>query len=314
MKTTNIPHINTPHNDLFLRVFSRKDKATAFLKKCLPIWVSEMIDLTKLERVESKHISDIGGSLYNDIIYRCPFKDNKPGYYYFIIEHQSRPDSKMALRLLKYDTAVIEAHLKQGYTTFPVPINIVFHTGSRRWKHSTSFDENYDYPKIGSYYLHLAKFSLIQLPVSKEDPAYTDKDLGYCYAAFHCGRKRKKAYEEFKKFKQIPAFRDYFDNLPIEERILAGTYIGIFVSGSKKELENLVTLMITNEQEQEEIMRSIAQQYEEIGIEKGIENVAKNMLLELHLDIDTVQKATKLNKETIQNLLKEVKGVKASYT
>lgn len=46
-------------------------------------------------------------------------------------------------------------------------------------------------------------------------------------------------------------------------------HIGIFVGHSREELENLVTLIITNEQEKEEIMRSIAQKYQEEGIEIG---------------------------------------------
>ena len=63
--------------------------------------------------------------------------------------------------------------------------------------------------------------------------------------------------KNLKKIKQIPAFRDYFNNLPIEERILAGTYIGIFVSDSREELENLVTLIIINEQEKDIEISSI---------------------------------------------------------
>ena len=129
--------------------------------------------------------------------------------------------------------------------------------------------------------------------------------------------KRKKAYEEFKKFKQIPAFRVYFDNLPIEERILAGTYIAIFVGDSKEEQENLLNLIITNEQEKEEIMRTLAQKYQEEGIEigkyegikigkyEGIKQVAENMLSELHLDLDTVQKVTGLTKEDLQRIIKK---------
>jgi predicted transposase YdaD len=65
-------------------------------------------------------------------------KQHTQGYYYLVVAHQSTPDPKMILRLLKYDTAVIEEYLKQGYTTFPVPINLVFYTGSKCWKHSTS--------------------------------------------------------------------------------------------------------------------------------------------------------------------------------
>ena len=43
----------------------------------------------------------------------------------------------------------------------------------------------------------------------------------------------------------------------------------------------------------------------ELGIEKGIEKVAQNMLFKLHLDLDTVQKATGLTKEELQKIIKK---------
>ena len=73
-------------------------------------------------------------------------------------------------------------------------------------------------------------------------------------------------------------------------------------------------MIITNEQEKEVFMRSVAQEYIEQGVQQGVQQgiikkakaVAKTMLLKLHLDIDTVQKATELSKEELQELLKEV--------
>jgi site-specific recombinase XerD len=68
-------------------------------------------------------------------------------------------------------------------------------------------------------------------------------------------------------------------------------------------------LIVTSQQENEQFMRTLAQKYQE----EGIKQVAINMLLE-HLDIDTVQKFTKLNKGIIQNLLNDLKNVRESQT
>ena len=55
-------------------------------------------------------------------------------------------------------------------------------------------------------------------------------------------------------------------------------------------------------------MRSVAQEYIKQGLQQGIlikaREVAKNMLLKLRLDIDTVQKATELTKEELQQIIK----------
>ncbi len=60
-------------------------------------------------------------------------------------------------------------------------------------------------------------------------------------------------------------------------------------------------------------MRSIAQKYREegkyegieLGMKKGIKKVAEDMLFKLHFDLDTVQKATGLNKEDLQRIIKK---------
>lgn len=61
----------TPHNGFFYQVMSRKDKAWAFFERYRSKPILDIADLTQLELVESKHITDAGLSLYNDILYRC---------------------------------------------------------------------------------------------------------------------------------------------------------------------------------------------------------------------------------------------------
>ena len=69
MRNKNVPNITTPHNNFFLQVFSRKEKAIAFFQKYLPKAILKIADLNQIELVESKHMSDAGFSLYNDILY-----------------------------------------------------------------------------------------------------------------------------------------------------------------------------------------------------------------------------------------------------
>ncbi|MHB9147294.1 MAG: Rpn family recombination-promoting nuclease/putative transposase [Candidatus Amoebophilus sp.] len=193
---------------------------------------------------------------------------------------------------------------------FPVIVNTVLYTGKRSWNYSTAFSDYYANPSLGAQYLYMAPFSLVQLPTPTKEgqEIYTDKDLGFCFVAFYCGRSRD-AYLEFERFKQIPAFKNYFNKLSVEERELVGRYIGLCVNRNRYSLEKIVNLIIINEQEKEEIMRSVAQEYIKQGIQQGLliksREVAKNMLLKLRLDIDTVQKATELTKEELQQILKK---------
>lgn len=312
--STDTPNITTPHNNLFVQVLSRKEKAIAFFKKYLPRPILEVADLKQIKLVESKHMSDAGLSLYNDILYSCPLGNDQLGYFFAMCEHQSTPDPDMPLRLLGYNIATIKSHLKQGYSKYPVIINTVLYTGKKPWRYSTDFSDYYANPSLGSQYLHMAPFKLVQLPNNEREEIYIDKDFGFCFAAFYCGRTRD-AYLEFEKFKQIPLFKNYFDKLSIEERVLVGRYIALCVDKNRYSLEKVVNLIIINDQEKEKFMRSVAQEYIEQGLQQGMKQgilikareVAKNMLLKLRLDIDTVQKATELTKEEIQQILKEEK-------
>lgn len=296
-------NIKNPHDDLFRRIFTRKEKVIAFFAKYLPKLTLEIIDLKSIVLVDSKHTPELGLTLYNDLVFKFRLNHNS-GFCYLTFEQQSKVDRNMPFRFLTYNVSIIKIHLEDGNKKMPITKNVLFYTGTRPWKASTKFKDYYEEPTIGPQCLHLEEFTLIELPADRAHPDYVDKDLGYCLAAFKCGREGKNAYEEFRKFKQIPAFSNYFDNLPEEERLLAGIYIGLFVSDNREELKKIVSLVITNEQEKEKFMRTLAQRYQE----EAVKQVAQNMLFKLHLDVDTVQKATDLPKEAIQSLLKDVKG------
>ena len=57
-KNSIVPAITTPHNNLFIQVLSKKEKAIAFFKKYLPKDIISLADLSQIELAESKHVSD----------------------------------------------------------------------------------------------------------------------------------------------------------------------------------------------------------------------------------------------------------------
>jgi predicted transposase YdaD len=291
---------NTPHNDLFYSVFSRKEKAKAFFEKYLPASIISIAGLNQLSIEESKHMSDAGLALYNDVLYKCPLEKGQIGYFFAVAEHQSNPYKHMPLRLAKYNLATIEGHLKQGNKHFPVVVNIVLYTGKKPWNYSTAFNDYYVHPSLGAQYLSMAPFTLVKLPQDTSHALYTDKDLGFCWAAFYCG-KEKDAYQSFAKFREIPIFQQYFERLPAWEREIVGRYLGLCVDKSRYSLEKIVNLVIANEKEKEVFMRSVAQDFIDKGRIEGIFEVAKSMLKE-GLAMQVIQKVTGLSQEEIGRL------------
>jgi predicted transposase YdaD len=314
MDKKTIPTIHTPHNNLFVQVLSRKEKAIAFFKKYLPASILEIADLNQIELAETTHISDSGKSLYNDILYRCPLGNEQVGYFFAMCEHQSKPDPHMPLRLAEYNLAAIKGHLKQGHAKFPIIVNTVFYTGKRPWKYSTTFSDYYANPHLGAKFLYMAPFQLVTLKENQEADVYRDPDLGFCLVAFYCGN-TKDPYQAFKNFKKSALFQNYFNQLSLEDRLLLARYLGLCVDKDKYSLGKIVDLVIIQEQEKEVFMRSVAQEYIEQGIYQGIEQgiqqgmyqrnleIAKSMLKE-GFDVSLIAKVTNLSRDTIEQLRK----------
>ena len=99
-------------------------------------------------------------------------------------------------------------------------------------------------------------------------------------------------------------FRHILIIYPFEEKELIARYIGWCVNREQYDLEKVLTLITNNPQETQKIMTSVAQQYVNQGVAqgvaRGIRQVAKEMLFRLHLDFDTVKKATKLSQEDLK--------------
>ena len=264
-----MPITKTPHNDFFYQVMSRQDKALAFFERYLPVPIREMADLSQLELCQSKHLSDEGISLYNDVLYRCPLAKDQMGYLFAICEHQSSPHAQMPLRLLKYDTATIEDHLKQGHKQFPVVVNIVLYHGKKPWNYSTAFADYYQNPDLGAQNLYMAPFTLVNLPAKRAEEIYKDKELGFCFEAFRC-TSASDPYQAFSASLNGPIFKEHFQKLPLALKHLVLGYLGQCVDKELHTLEELVDLVTSNKKEKEEIMTSIAQGYIQQGMQQGM--------------------------------------------
>ena len=149
---TNLPN-NTPHNDFFYSAMSRKDFARDFFAKYLPQNLQKVVDLATLSLCESKSISDKSKSLYKDVLYKCLCPENQTTYLYVLCEHQSNLEKHMPLRILEYNTSIIQKHLKNKGATYPLFANFVVYHGKKPWTYSTCLG---DYYPIGEERLYMA--------------------------------------------------------------------------------------------------------------------------------------------------------------
>ncbi|HGJ5877735.1 MAG TPA: Rpn family recombination-promoting nuclease/putative transposase, partial [Arsenophonus nasoniae] len=120
----------TPHDAVFKQFLSEKETAKDFFDVWLPDEIKALCDLDSL-RVESSSFIDSEMKNYqSDILYSVNTQERQ-GYLYLLIEHQSTPDKLMAWRLMRYSMAAMQKHLEAGHKELPLVFPILFYCGEQ---------------------------------------------------------------------------------------------------------------------------------------------------------------------------------------
>lgn len=114
--------MSTPHDDLVKFVFKTPENAAGLLRTLLPAEVVQLLDWSTLRLEDSNLQTDSGAELRTDLLYSIQLDRGRfSAFLYVVVEHQSSPDARMPLRILKYLTA---AYSRITPPTGPVPIII----------------------------------------------------------------------------------------------------------------------------------------------------------------------------------------------
>ena len=121
-----VRRINNEHDKIFRTVLDKKTDVSKFLNKFLGL----KIKTEELEKYNSSYIDPKFKNKEADIVYRIKDKN-----IFLLIEHQTKIDKKMPIRLLEYSAAIIESAIGDTkYKPKPRVIPIVLYTGKIKWK------------------------------------------------------------------------------------------------------------------------------------------------------------------------------------
>ena len=148
-----------PHDSLFRYVFSDPQNAEGELRAALPAEVVSRLDWSTLRVVDGTLVDEEARHLYSDLIFEVAVaKVKTPVMLYVLLEHQSRSDPWMALRLLRYMARLWGRWLRThpGATKLPAILPLVVHHDAVRWSAPRSFHELVDLPaellrEVGTY-------------------------------------------------------------------------------------------------------------------------------------------------------------------
>ena len=104
--------------------------------------VADRLDFSKAERINRSFIPEDLQKQEADLLYRVPFREGKRFLWiYVLLEHQSKPDRTMGLRLLSYMLQIWQVQVR-AWQDAKVPVSkwrlhpvvpVVFYTGKRVW-------------------------------------------------------------------------------------------------------------------------------------------------------------------------------------
>ncbi|MCU1640474.1 MAG: uncharacterized protein JWN03_749 [Nocardia sp.] len=174
---------SNPHDAYFRQVLARPADVAGELRVVLPNAVAARVDWDTLVLQPCSFVSQHLRSRYSDLLFRTRL-DGHDAFVYLLIEHQSRPDPLMAMRMLEYMVGIWNRYVREHPDTHILPaiIPLVVHASpqGRRWNTPTELAELIDIDPatrdaLGEYLPHF-RFLLDDL-TAHEVPALCAREL-----------------------------------------------------------------------------------------------------------------------------------------
>lgn len=134
----------SPHDALFKEIFSHPELARVELRAVLPAALSALVDWNSLRLEPGSFVEVRDRDRFADLMFGVRVAE-RPAFIYLLFEHQSSPDRYMPLRLLGYLVRKWERLVRDdpSLATLPPIVPVVLHHGAAGWSQATSFHEQF---------------------------------------------------------------------------------------------------------------------------------------------------------------------------
>ncbi|WP_405485248.1 Rpn family recombination-promoting nuclease/putative transposase [Nocardia sp. NBC_00511] len=174
---------SNPHDAYFRQVLARPVDAASELRAVFPPALAARMDWDTLLLQPCSFVSQQLRSRYSDLLFSARV-DGHDAFVYLLIEHQSRPDPLMPMRMLEYMIGIWNRYVREHpkTKTLPAVIPLVVHASpdGRRWDSPTELAELIDIDPATRDALgeHLPRFRfLLDDLTADEVPAIHARDL-----------------------------------------------------------------------------------------------------------------------------------------
>src|SRR5690606_17222382 len=150
--------------------------------------VARLLDLSSLTPLPTALLSRQLQERHADIVWQARTIDGGQACLLLHIEHQSRPDKDMDLRMMSYRALLYESLRRAAYKRKPLPalIPLVLYSGNRPWMAMRDVRSLMDpvHESLGIFqpkleYLLVDERDVVEAPVQAEHMATLDTDLAW---------------------------------------------------------------------------------------------------------------------------------------
>ena len=160
------------HDELSRKFLTDISTARDFLRLHLDKDIVAKCDLNTLTIESGSYIEDDLKKFASDIVYKVDLVDNTScAYVYMLIEHQSRPEKLMPLRILRYQLSILQKHIDENKVEgdLPLVVPMVFYNGKASpYPYATDIKELFADREIIDK-LPLGNFGLVDLTVMSNE-------------------------------------------------------------------------------------------------------------------------------------------------
>ncbi len=151
------------HDAFFRDMMTNRKVQRQFLENYLPASLKEGLDWDKLRNAPDHFVTADWSHRNADLLFEL-HRHGQTFYFYLLLEHQSKPDPLMPLRLLEYQIQIWRRHIKKHRNhRLPYIHAMVFYTGKDAYRYSLSIKELIDGPADLVEALWNQPFALIDL-------------------------------------------------------------------------------------------------------------------------------------------------------
>lgn len=301
--------INHIHDKTFRKILDDKKEFTIFINKIFNL--EEKLEEKDIEKYNRKFVSVDYTNQESDVIYKLKNKE-----IFILVEHQTKIDKKMPIRILKYELEIIRSRMDENNRLeFPIIIPIVLYTGKQRW------NAKINYPSYNSELaryrgLKKVEYNLVDINDYTIEDLYKENSILTKIMILEKSNKYIEIINNVDKIVNKVNDSKLYTQTQKEMllNILNNTMINIVGNKKMKEYkiklkggENMLALYEMIENERNEIYSTGIKEGKVKGkIEgkiEGIKAIAKKML-RMKFDKDTIMKATGIKEEELEMLKK----------